>query len=154
MIGPRSSFRPSANVETQDLASLSTSMNTHPKMIAKLLWIDGLGGAVAGAVVLLVGSWLSAWYQLPRDLLILMGVANLGYGMYSLSLARRSIRPKNLILLLIVANFFWAVVCVRLAVAFAQTASWLGLAHLVGEALLVGGLASVEWRFREQLRIA
>ena len=31
------------------------------------------------------------------------------------------------------------------------TASWLGLAHLILEALFVGGLALLEWRWREVL---
>ena len=120
----------------------------------KLLWIDGLAGAVAGVIVLLASSWLSRLYRLPLDMLLLMGVANLVYASYSLSLAMRSKRPKSCILLLVVANLAWAVICLRWAVIFAGTASVFGLAHLMGEAVFVVGLASIEWRSREQLRIS
>ncbi len=129
-------------------------MSSRPMMIGKLLWLDGLAAAFAGAVMLLAIRWLSDWYQLPEPLLRLIGAVNLAYGTYSLRLAMRSVRPKNFILFLIIANFFWAGMCFWLAVAFAETASFFGLAHLIGEAAFVGGLASLEWRFRERLRMA
>lgn len=120
----------------------------------KLLWVDGLAGAVAGVAVLLLGGWLSKWYRLPQDFLFFIGLVNLAYGSYSLSLARRARRPKTLILLLVVANLTWAVLCFRWVVVFGETASLFGLAHLVGEGLFVGGLACLEWRWRELLRTA
>ncbi|MFN0122671.1 MAG: hypothetical protein ACKV2V_19410 [Blastocatellia bacterium] len=120
----------------------------------KLLWIDGLGGLVAGIAVLLASDWLSQWYRLPPGFMFLIGVANLAYGSYSLSLAARARRPKVLILLLVVANLTWTLLCLRWTVIFAGTASWLGLAHLVIEGLYVGGLGCLEWRWREQLRTA
>jgi hypothetical protein len=119
----------------------------------KLLWIDGLGGAVAGIAVLLARNWLSQWYRLPLNLVFLIGAVNLAYGSYSLSLAVRARRPGILILLLVVANLTWAVCCLRWAALFAGTASWLGHAHLIIEGLYVGGLACLEWRWRELLRV-
>lgn len=120
----------------------------------QLLWVDGLAGAVAGVAMLILGGWLSELYQLPRNLLFLNALANLAYASYSLSLARRITRPPNLIRLLVVANLTWAVVCLRWAFIHSETASLFGLAHLVGEALFVGGLACLEWRWRELLRTA
>lgn len=118
----------------------------------KLLWVDGLAGAIVGVFVLLAITWLREWYRLPMNLLLLNGAANLTYACYSLSLAMRTRRPKVLILLLIVANLTWAVLCLRWTFVYAGTASLFGLAHLIGEALFVGGLASLEWRWREQLQ--
>jgi hypothetical protein len=120
----------------------------------KLLWIDGMAAAAAGVAVLLSGGWLSKWYELPRNLLLLIGGVNIAYASYSLSLAVRVERPKALILLLVLANLVWAVVCLRWAVVFAETASPFGIAHLAGEGVFVGGLASLEWRWRELLRTA
>ena len=62
----------------------------------KLLWVDGLGGASVGVLVLLLGGWLSELYRLPRDLVFLMGWANLAYGTYSTTLASRPRRPMGL----------------------------------------------------------
>ncbi|MEM7355330.1 MAG: hypothetical protein AAF657_31250 [Acidobacteriota bacterium] len=120
----------------------------------RLLWIDGSGGAIAGILMLLLLGWLTKWYALPRDLVLLIGCTNLAYGTYSLSLARRSQRPKALIHLLIVANLVWGALCLRWAVLHFETASFWGLAHLIGEGLYVGGLGCLEWRWREQLLTA
>ncbi len=116
-----------------------------------LLWVDGSAGAVVGCLMLLASGWLSELYHLPRDLLIFMGLANLVYGSYSLSLAFRSRRPMALILLLVAANLIWALACLRWAVLYGDVASPFGLVQLLGEALFVGGLGYLEWRWRKLL---
>ncbi len=117
-----------------------------------LLWIDCIAAALAGVGVLVLGGWLSHWYALPRDLLIFIGGINLLYASYSFSLAIRQQRPKACIGLLVMANGIWAGVCIGMAVAFAGTATFFGLGHLVLEAAFVGALASLEWQHREQLK--
>ena len=120
----------------------------------RLLWIDCLAGAVVGILMLSLRGWLSEWYQLPLDLLLIMGVANLTYATYSFSLAARKERPRSLILLLIVANLTWAVFCLRWLVVHFDTASVFGLLQLGLEAIFVGGLGGLEWYYREQLQTA
>ena len=119
-----------------------------------LLWIDSAAGLLAGAGVLALSAWLSDLYALPRPLLVAMAVANLAYGTYSGALARRAHRPYGALRLLVAANATWAVLCGLAAVRFAGTASALGLAHLLGEGLFVGGLAALEWRARRRLLVA
>ncbi len=63
-------------------------------------------------------------------------------------------RPKALIVVRVVANVTWAVLCGVAAVVLAGTASAFGLAHLIGEGVHVGVLAGLEWRQREPLRFA
>ena len=120
----------------------------------KLLWIDCLAGAVVGVLVLSLSGWLSDLYRLPRDFVLFLGVVNLLYASYSLCLARRSQRPMTLIVLLAAANLIWGLACFRWAFVFSETASFFGLAQLVGEGIFVGGLACLEWRWRELLRTA
>lgn len=120
-------------------------------MRRKILWIDGLGAASAGAVVLLARGWLSEWYGLPLQFVTLIGVTNLAYSAYSLPLATWAGRPMALVLLLAVANLTWAALCLRWALVYAGSAGPLGLIHLVGEGLYVGGLACLEWRWRDEL---
>lgn len=117
-----------------------------------LLWVDSIAGLVVGTLTLAMVRWLSRWYGLPHDLLVLMGTANLVYGTYSLSLAIRPKRPKILIGVLITANLLWAVLCVWWVVQYGATVSIFGRIYLIGEALFVGGLALLEWRWRELLR--
>ncbi len=121
---------------------------------ARLLWIDCTVAAAAGAAMLAASGWLSALYALPQSFVVGLAVVNLVYGAFSFSLARRDRRPLRLIVLLAVANLGWGVVCWGLAVALAGTASPFGVAHLVGEGLFVGGLGALEWRWRDQLRTA
>jgi len=116
-----------------------------PLPLRTLLWIDCGAALLAGVVVSLLSRWLSDLYDIHRGLIVAMGLANLAYGTFSLSLARRASRPRSLIVLLVAANAAWAGVCVLAAVLFARTASAFGLAHLVGEGLFVGGLAWLEW---------
>jgi hypothetical protein len=116
-----------------------------------LLWIDCTAGAVVGLVVLLFTPQLSELQALPHKLLLFMGAANMLYASFSFFLVTRSKRPMPLIKLLVVANGCWSLVCVGLAVAFAGTATCFGLGHLVAEAIFVGGLAGLEWKWRAQL---
>ena len=126
-------------------------MNLRP---SQLLWVDCLAGFAVGVGVLLLSSWLSDLYQLPFRLIIFMGIANLTYASYSFSLARRTVRPIKLILLLAAANVFWAVVCLFLLALHRDSVSLIGAAVLVFEAVFVGGLGLLEYRWRDQLTVA
>jgi hypothetical protein len=118
-----------------------------------LLWIDGTAGLLAGISLLLTVDWLEEWYNIPRGTLVFIGLANLTYGTYSLSIARLKKRPGILIVMLVIANLAWAVNCLRLAIIFGDTASIFGMIQLIGEAIFVGGLACLEWRYRKELQI-
>ena len=113
-------------------------------------------GAALGLNILLVTGLARAMFSNSRfddfvGSLLLIGLVNLGYATYSLSLAMRARRPPTLIVLLVIANSLWAAACLRWAVVFAPTASPWGLAHLLGESAFVGGLALLEWRWRARL---
>lgn len=98
--------------------------------------------------MLLLLDWLTALYGMPTELLIFIGAANVLYASYSLSLAIRRTRTPLLLNALIVANSVWALVCIGLAMRWAGTATMFGMAHLLAEALFVGRLASLEWKWR------
>ncbi|MBL8822109.1 MAG: hypothetical protein JNJ77_05935 [Planctomycetia bacterium] len=120
-------------------------------MFKNLLWIDCIAGGLVGSLTLIFSIWLSQLYGLPRELLIVFGLANLLYGCYSFWLAMRQRRPMNLIILLVIANAVWAVICFILAVNYATTATVFGQIQLVGEGIFVGGLAWLEWKQRTML---
>ena len=120
-------------------------------ILRRLLWIDCTAGAVAAVMVVVLSPWLSRLYGLPREILPFMGAANLLYAAYSFSLARRVGRPMSLIKLLVYANATWVLVCLGMVARFWEQATVFGFAHLVGEALFVGGLAALEWNQRHRL---
>ena len=104
--------------------------------------------------MLAVSAWLSPWYQLPQSLLVCMGIGNLAYAAFSFSLARRTVRPRALLVTLVAANATWALLCAFAALLVSDRASAFGMAHLVVESLFVGTLAGLEWRYRDLLLVA
>lgn len=130
------------------------SLRIFIRMSRSLLWIDCSGGLIGGVLMLSLSGWLSRLYALPVGLLVVMGLANLAYAAFSFSLARRRIRPRALVMVLVIANASWAALCALTAVVVAGQASAFGMAHLLGECLVVGGLAALEWRSRELLLVA
>lgn len=121
------------------------------RLARSLLWIDCAGGLTVGAFVLNFTDWLAALYAFPVELVRVMGTANLLYGAFSLSLARRAVRPRALLVLLVSANITWAVLCAAAVVVLAAHASRIGLATLLFESVYVGGLGALEWKHRALL---
>ncbi|MFI8580113.1 hypothetical protein [Ectopseudomonas khazarica] len=119
-----------------------------------ILWLDCIAAALAGLLVLLFATWLSAWYALPPALLHSIGVVNIAYACFSFSLAIRTRRREGLIKLLALANGAWAALCLGITAALAQSMALPGVVHLLGEAVFVGGLGLLEWRWRRQLLVA
>lgn len=116
-----------------------------------ILRIDGSAGLSAGMVVWLLSDVLVGLYQIPTWLLAITISANLVYGIGASLLASWHQRPIGAVSALSVANLLWAVMCVITAVAIAPTASLFGVGHFVGEALFVGILGALEWRWRADL---
>lgn len=120
-------------------------------MIDRLLWADSIAGLSVGILVLALAGWLSELYGLPERLVVFVGCANVVFGSYSGSLAVRARRTRKWILFLVMANASWALFCIALSIQFADSARLLGVAALMLEALFVGILAGLEWRFRDRL---
>lgn len=116
--------------------------------------MDCTAGGIAGVIVIALSGWLSRLEGVPRDVLLFTGVVNLLYACYSFSLAVRTERTMPLIKGLVIANLAWVPVCLGLAIYFWDQVTPLGLAHLFGEAVFVGGLALLEWNQRDQLLTA
>lgn len=116
-----------------------------------VLWVDGLAGLSAGVIVLTLRQVLASLYGLPLEVITFVGFVNLAYAPVGLTLAPRARRPVAAIVALAAANGLWACTCVALAVRYGLRATTLGLATLLCEAVIVAGLAVVEWRYRREL---
>lgn len=112
-----------------------------------LIRVDWMAGAAAGTLVLALHGWLARLYALPQDLLLLIGLANLGYACVSFTLWRFG-RGGRVPLLrpMAAANMAWALLCLAWAVRWAGEASVFGMLQLLGEAVFVGALGGLEWR--------
>lgn len=122
-------------------------MNIAPR----LLWLDCSAGASVGVVITAFHPWFSNLYALPASFVLFMGLANVLYALFSFSLARRRSRPHNLLIILVVANLIWGLLCLTWLWIFWQSASVFGLAQLFLEAFFVAGLGCLEWRYRSEL---
>ena len=116
----------------------------------RLLIADSVGGLLVGVCVLALLSPLAALERQSSTVLMITGIANIVYGTYSGQLALRAASGGRLasaeLRVLIYANAAWLPVCLALAASTASHASWLGIAHLVGEGIYVGALAWFERR--------
>lgn len=122
-----------------------------PFIARNILWIDSFAAMLAGVLVLVLSSWLSDLYAISQHLLLFIGVVNLVYGFYSFSLAIRTKRDRRLLKLFIAANATWALICIVLAIGHGGSMTLFGHIHLYAEALFVGTLAALEWRWLAQL---
>lgn len=100
---------------------------------------------LAGVIVLLFNSRLSAFFNLPENFLKAQAIITLVYAFYSISLARQNTHPKRLIYLLAIANFAYALFVIGFALYFFRTATIYGSIYLIAEALFIGVLAFLEW---------
>ncbi|MEZ4365244.1 MAG: hypothetical protein R2939_03015 [Kofleriaceae bacterium] len=111
-----------------------------------MLWFDSLAGLIAGVAMLALAGVLAAPMGVARELLLTTAAVNVGYGLCSLTLARRAAPPRRYVRALIVANLAWAVVCAVLVVRIAGPGRWLGATFYLLEGLFVGVLGLVEAR--------
>lgn len=113
----------------------------------QLIRVDWIAGTVAGVLVLALHGWLTELYQLPGELLLVIGLANLSYASLSFTLAQRTRGDRVPFLRVVaVANVLWAVGCIVMALVWAGRASVFGMCELIGEAFFVGSLGVMEWR--------
>lgn len=119
-----------------------------------LLWVDCIGGLLAGSLVLPLSHMVASWDGLPQGVIIFTGAANLIYGCFSLNLALREKRSMTMISILAWANMFWLLVCCLLTATWWSQISLFGIVHLIGEGIYVAGLGAVEWHNRESLTSA
>lgn len=120
------------------------------RLLRRLLTVDSAAGLAAGAAMLGFAGTLAGWYAVPPSLVVTVGVVNLTYGSASGLLAvaaHRGLGPtRRNVRVLATANLSWAAVCGLLALAYSGSASALGLAAMLGEALFVGSLGVLEAR--------
>jgi hypothetical protein len=114
--------------------------------LKKLLWADGIAGLLAGIILLIFSSRLSAFFNLPESLVKTQGFINLLYCSYSLSLARRTVNSKRSVYILALANAAYALFATGVLMYFFRTASVYGIIYLIAEVIFIGLLAVLEWR--------
>ncbi len=117
----------------------------------KLLWLDCLGALLGGIVMITLSDWLAPLYGMSLELYWILVAGEFCYGLFSLTLALRSRKPRLQLSILIFANAFWGNACLAAAGFFVRELTFFGIAHLILEGVYLAWLAGMEWKHRETL---
>lgn len=116
-----------------------------------ILWLDCIGGLVAGILILIFRELISDLDSLPIQIIVLVGFTNLVYGSFSLWVTTRIRRPARLIRILATANIFWLAVCLTIVVLYWREISLFGTVHKIGEGVYVAFLGFLELKWLQEL---
>ena len=116
----------------------------NPVSMNRLLWLDTSMGWITAALFLTFSSEVSELLGLPRNFILLVAGVNALYASFSLLVASRKNSSVPFIRVLISANWFWAVVSIGLVIYHFGVVTVLGKVFLIGQVLVVGGLAYLE----------
>lgn len=123
-------------------------MNARAQLILR---IDGGAALCAGLATLALHVWLARLHGFAAQLVLLIGLVNVLYAVYSGTLAWRAARghaPRRVAVdCLVLGNLTWTAVCAGIVFCQWRTANWPGLAHVALEGLFVAALALLELRF-------
>ena len=115
-----------------------------PRTLRKILWLDAIMGGTTSIIGLLFFARLLPVLGLAENLLLGILLITFFYSVVATVLVRQKPISMNLLRLLVSANWFWTVVSIVLLILFHRGATLPGLAFLVAQIVVVGGLAYVE----------
>lgn len=121
------------------------SMFASPRFLPRVMWADAASCAASGALQLVAGQPLSDVTGLPLALLQWTGWFLLGYALLAAWMAARSPVPRRLIGLVVVGNLGWGVACVALLSLGGLGLSAWGVAWVLAQALVVVVFAELQW---------
>jgi hypothetical protein len=114
-----------------------------------------MGGLFGAVVTLSLHRWLAEWYQLPSNLLLFIGLANLIYAIISFTLSSMSQGHRVPGLRWMgAANMAWTACCLLIMLVWRSQITGWGIAHLTAEGLFVAALGFLEYRADVDLRRA
>lgn len=115
-----------------------------PRTLRIILWLDAIMGGTTSIIGLLFFTRLSPVLGLTKNLLLVVSLITFFYSAVATVLVRQKPISINLLRLLVSANWFWTVVSIALLILFHKTTRPPGLAFLVAQIIVVGGLAYLE----------
>jgi hypothetical protein len=113
--------------------------------LRRILWLDALSAAVMGAMLLTLGTRLADWFALPQWLLREAGIVLLPFAALVAYLASRSSPSRFGVGAVIAVNAIWTIDSIALLFTDWVAPSALGYAFVVGQALVVGLFAELQY---------
>ncbi|EAY28964.1 hypothetical protein [Microscilla marina] len=118
----------------------------NPVILKKILWTDFVAGSSTGVIGLMFSHQLTNLLGLPYLFIVWVSAITLVYALNALGLALMKNTIARLVLVLVYANWLWALISVGLLCLHFGNASILGKIVLVLQIIVVGGLAFAEGR--------
>lgn len=115
-------------------------------LLKKILWADCLLGIGTAIIGLLLYPVLVDFLGLPSRHIVIISVVTMIYGLLALSLTFQNPIPVFLLRVLVYANWIWTFISVGLLIFHFNTATAFGIAFLILQVVVVGGLAYLEGR--------
>lgn len=115
-----------------------------------LLW-DFILGFSAGLAGFLLYKVIAEICGLMDFVILFISGVTLVYSLFAFYLASRKERSALLVHYLVLANWFWAIVSLVILFFHAANATVLGILFIIGQILIVGGLAYLEGRQLEKI---
>lgn len=123
----------------------TTSFMSAPNFLRNVLRADALSCLACGLLQVLVPGTMAQLTGLPPALLAYSGEFLLLYTALVVFLSTRVPLPRPLVWLLLAGNLGWALACLLLLVSGSVTASALGTAYVLVQALTVCVLADLQF---------
>lgn len=121
------------------------SIFASPRFLRHVMWADAASCAATGALQLVVTQPLADLTGLPALLLTGTGLFLLAYASAAAWMARRQPLPRTLIGLVALGNLGWAMGCAVLVFGSGLALSAWGLAWVAVQAVVVLVLADLQW---------
>ncbi|AIJ48085.1 membrane protein [Comamonas testosteroni TK102] len=121
------------------------SIFASPRFLRHVMWADAASCAATGALQLVVTQPLADLTGLPALLLTATGLFLLAYASAAAWMARRRPLPRTLIGLVALGNLGWALGCAVLVFGSGLALSAWGLAWVAAQAVVVLVLADLQW---------
>ena len=115
------------------------------RFLPRVMWADAASCAGTGIVQLAVTQPLARLTGLPPSLLAGTGLFLLAYALAAGWMARRQPVPRTLIGLVAVGNLGWALACAALVLGSSLVLSGWGVAWVAVQAVVVLALADLQW---------
>ena len=118
----------------------------NPPLLTKILWLDAFMGGSCGIAGLALFQPFSGLFGLSSGFLIFISAVTFCYSIVAGILASQKVVSIPLLRVLVFANWAWGAFSVVMVFIHCQQATALGVAFLVLQIIVVGGLAYLEGR--------
>ncbi len=114
-------------------------------LLRRSLQLDALAGGATGLLLALAANPLSELFGLPVVLLMVAGIVLLPFALVLAWMANCEVLPRTGVWAVIAANLLWVLESLFLLLSGWVQPTVLGCAFVIGQALVVGVLAELEF---------